>query len=674
MAGCFPHFSSLRRARPPNLRAMLPPIVTMRRSVLGFVALLGLGSGLDAAPWQPGTRVIVDKAGAGHRAVVLRAEDSRAFVAYEGADEVFDEWVESDRLRSARPLAPTKVEKEPEKPAASENNLEANLVPVPEPLPHALELPRVSRDAVVATAWLEQLPRKDPSDPVRFNSATLAVPQFNFGAKAGLATAHPPLRAALLRSGDRVRGFAAIEEGIVLYTRDATVGFKSAGKLDLASLDGFPPEHLSAADLNRDGETDLIVGAGPLLQVFFGSADGLFIPAQKPYRATQPIRGAAPGRFFPAGLGWGVAVIEGYNSFRLLQVGQSGISAAGAPFEVKFDRITRIAAGDFDGDEFADIAVTTENHGRCTGAWMFFNQRGETKPFLWPVGGRDDFARDIRVADLDRDGRDDLILTDSDVEHGERIRVVFGAAGRAGWEDPWDVVASEFGIGLGTASITVADFNRDGRLDIGIGGRNGLRVYLGADYRRFSRNPIWPRLAAGNDFPEQRVFLAGDFDNDGATDLLGYTPAFATGYNVVFNATPDRLDGVHVPDPLKKRTPLQTSTTVTKIDRPPSDIPEGAPQLHHLASRAEPYGQWRYLIVVEVAALAEGVVESLEATCKYEAADQPLQEVPAITRRDSDQQWSVEVTLPRCRTFDFKITAKDDKGRVSPPLHVTVNP
>ncbi|MBX3737195.1 MAG: VCBS repeat-containing protein [Candidatus Didemnitutus sp.] len=644
------------------------------RLLLAAVSALLAPSVVVAAEalWQAGARVIVDKAGAGHRAVVLRAEPSRAFVAYEGADEAFDEWVENDRIRSARPrVEPPKNEAEKNAPETAESAA----TPVPEPLPRALELPRPARDAVVATAWLEQMPRTAPDAPVRFNTATLPVPQFAFGPTAGIATAQPPVHAVLLYSGNRIRGFAAIENGIVLYGRDNVKGFKSTGTLDLSSLGGFTPEVLVAGDLNHDGETDLVVAAGPLLQVFFGSADGVFVPTLKPYRSTEPLRAAATGRFFTGALGWGVAVVEGYDRFRLLQVAQSGVTPMGDPYTVKFDRITRLAAGDFDGDGFADIAVTTEDKGRCTGAWMFFNQHGATKPFLWPVGGRDDFARDVVVADLDRDGRDDLILTDNDVERGERIRVVFGASGRAGWEDPWELVASEFGLGLGTASVVVADFNHDGRLDIGIGGRNGLRVYLGADYRRFSRNPVWPRLATGNDFPEQRVFLAGDFDGDGAADLLGYTPVFATGYNLVYNATPLRPDGVHVPAPLKERAVAQASTTVTKIEGPRSDLPEGAPVLRHLASRAEPYGQWRYRIVLEVAALADNaVIESLEAICRYDSPDAPTQEIAALVHRDTEQQWSIEVTLPRGRTYEFRINAKDDKGRAAAPLRVTVNP
>jgi hypothetical protein len=113
---------------------------------------------------------------------------------------------------------------------------------------------------------------------------------------------------------------------------------------------------------------------------------------------------------------------------------------------------------------------------------------------------------------------------------------------------------------------------------------------------------------------------------------------------------------------------------VTKVDGPRSDLPEGSPVLRHLASRAEPYGQWRYRIVVEVAALSDSVIESLEAVCRYDAVDQPAQEVQALVRRDSEQQWSIEVTLPRGRTYEFRINARDDKGRAAAPLRVVVNP
>lgn len=649
------------------------------RFCLGLWVAVGVTAAVSAQTWTSGTRVIVEKAGAGHRAIVLRSEPARTFVAYEGADESHDEWVEPHRIRSAQPVrqpedaGPAPADRAEGATPSAEGGDQAMVAP----LLHNAELPRAARTAPVAEVWLEPLARESAEAPLRYQTAALTVPRFDFGPVAGIPTSRGPVRAALLHTQGRVRGFAAIEDGVVLYARAERVAFERVGELDLASLDGFTPQALHAADLNQDGESDLVLVAGPLVQVFFGTSDGRFLPALQPYRAPAPIGGVTAGRFFTGALHTGLAVIEGYNSLRLLSVAQSGVTAAADPFEVKFDRVTRLAAGDFDGDGFADLAVATEHRGEAAGVWMYFNQRGASKPFLWPVAGRDNFARDLLVADLDRDGRDDLVLTDSDVERGSRVRVVFGSAGRAGWEDPWELLASEFGLGLGTASIVVGDFNRDGRPDVGIGGRNGLRVHLGADYRRFSRNPVWPQLAAGGEFPEQRAFLAGDFDGDGGIDLLGYTPVFATGYNIVFNATAAHPEAVHLPAPLRRRSTVRqaSATTATVEGAPVAEVPvDGPPQLRYLASRAEPYGQWRYRIVVEVAALHEGVIESLQATCKFEGADQPVQQLPAVARRTSDQQWSVEITLPRGRTYEFNIVARDDKGRESEPLRVTVSP
>ncbi len=638
-----------------------------------LLALLLAAGPLTGAEWPVGTRVIVEKAGSGHRAIVLRSESTRSYVAYEGADDVHDEWVEADRIRSARPApAPAPVaEQKTELRTAEVDNA---ALPTPDPLPHALELPRTNRQSLVAEVWLEQLARKNPDDAVRFAVGALPVPLFRFGEVAGIPTTKAPLRTALLESQGRVRGFAAIEDGVVIYRRDPQAGFARAGRIDLSSIEGSTPEMLVSADFDRDGEGDLAVAAGPVVQVFFGAVDGSFRPSAAPYRSPLGVRGLAAGRFFSGALSSGLAVLEGANRFSLVRVALSGLTVMEAPYEVAFERVTRLVSGDFDGDGFSDVAVATENHGRSTGAWMFFNQRGANKSFLWPVGGRDDFARDLHVADLDRDGRDDLVLTDADAEHGDRVRVVFGSAGRAGWESPWELISSEYGLGLGTASVAVADFNRDGRLDIGIGGRNGLRVYLGADYRRFSRNPVWPRLAVGSDFPEQRVFLTGDFDGDGAVDLLGYTPAFATGYNLVYNATTASTEGTHLPAPLQRRTPTQTSTTVAKVEGGKDEAAPGVPQLRLLASRTEPYGQFRYRIVVEVAALSENVIEAVEATVHYEAADQPQMETKASSRRVSDQQWQLEVFLPRGRRYDFHIRARDDKGVSAEELRVVVNP
>lgn len=663
----------------------LPPALRVFSIGLGIcwaaalVALLAPRAA-SAEDWKPevGLRVLVDKAGAGHRAIILKIEATRCFVAYEGTEEKFDEWVELPRIRNTqKPDADKPSTAAPAKAAATAAvplEIMQAATPVPDPLPRALDLPRQAPGAETAEVWLEQLPRAKDDEPVRFNTAVLAAPRFKLGAVAGFATEKAPLQAVLFSGlNGKVQGFAALEDGVTLYHADGHGSFVRAGSLDLSALGIFRPEYLQGGDLNGDDLTDLVAVGGPVVQVFFGTSDGRFEPSPAPYRAKQPLRNPATGRFFSGSLPWGIAIVEGENTFRLLSVARTGVTEVGLPYAVKFDRIVDLVAGDFDGDKFTDLAISTESTGRSTGAWMYFNQRGATKPFLWPIGGKDDFARNLLAVDLDHDGRCDLIMTDSDVERGERIRVVYGAAGRAGWEDPWELIGSEYGVGFGTASIIAGDFNGDGRTDIGLAGRNGLRVHLGADYRRFGRNPVWPRVGSG-DFPEQRAFLAADFDGDGKTDLLGYTPVFATGYNVVLNDSPVNPAGVLVPSPIKVRAPTQASSIVTTIDSLAAERPPGVPAVHHLASRVEPYGQHRYRIVIEVAVLADGVVKSVEALCKYAGYDTPLEEIKATSKRQGDQIWFLEVTLPRGRTFEFTVVAYDDKGQKSEPLRITVNP
>lgn len=644
----------------------------MFSGLLGLLFALALQA--DEVPLAPGARVIVEKAGAGHRAIVLKTSADRCYVAYEGEDESFDEWVEAAAVRPVKPPVAAPVEAStqaapvPEQPAESEPAAESLV------WSDSSALPRPADGDALAIAWLEPKPRSKPDEPLRFNEARLAQPVFVSPASSGIASARMPVAVVWLpATAGAAAGFAALEgNSVLIYRPDAAGKWAPADRLDTTVFDPHVLTQLCAGDLNNDGTLDLVVLGGPLAQVYFGTADGRHVPAAQPYRGRLPLRGAACGRFFAGANPRGLAVVEGENTFRLLGASPAGVAPVGDAFTVKFDRIVDLAAGDFDGDGFSDLAIATETRHRSTGAWMFFNQNNAGRSFLWPVGGRDDFARALHVADLDHDGRDDLILTDNDADRGERARVVFGSAGRSGWEDPWDLIGSELGVGLGTASVVTGDFNHDGRTDVGIAGRNGLRIYLGAEYRRFGRNPVWPVVRGGGALPEHRAFVAMDFNGDGAADLLGYTPAFATGYNLALNATPENQAGVFLPAPLRKRAPVQASGTETKVEAV-AEMPPGTPVVKFLASRAEPYGPYRYRIVVEVAALDDGVVQALDAVCKYDSGG-PLQEIVAQTTRQSEQQWAVEVVLPRGRTYEFTLTARDDKGQASPPLRVVVSP
>jgi hypothetical protein len=632
--------------------------------------------------WAPGGRVLVDKAGVGKRAIVLKAEPGRCLVAYEGTDQQFDEWVEVSWLRPVKPRMVEPAESaEPGNKPTPPATVSAGAPPEPpEPVAEVMAitgtqaLPRPAADAVIVPVWLEARPRSQPGEALQFNVAQLARPMFALPAGAGIPSRRPPTRVVALRGPKgRTLGFAAVEgETVVVYRPEAAGQLVPVSRLDLKDFGAHALTGLAAGDLNNDGSPDLVVIGGPVLQVFFTTADGRQVASAQAYRGKRPLRAPVTGQFFTGVNPRGIAVVEGDNEFRLLAASPGGVTAVNEPYAVKFDRVVDLRAGDFDGDGFTDLAVATETKGRSTGAWMYFNQNSASQAFIWPVGGKDDFARALAVADLDRDGRDDLIMTDNDADRGEQVRVVFGSAGRSGWEDPWEVIGRELGVGLGTGAVVTGDFNRDGREDIGVAGRNGLRIYPGADYRRFGRNPVWPALPGGAGLPDQQAFVAGDFNGDGAADVLGYTPQFATGYNLLVNATTENPAGVFVPPPLKRKAPVQASSTVTKVERV-RETPPGTPELRFLASRAEPYGPYRYRIVVEVAASDDGVVQAVEGICKY-ANEGPLQEIAANSQRLSDDQWSLEVVLPRGRNYEFTITARDDQGGKSLPLRVAVSP
>lgn len=651
---------------------MFSPGPTIRRGLTAALLPLLLVPGI-AADWALGTRVLVDKAGSGHRAIVLRVEPGRLFVAYEAADERFDEWVDNTRVRPIRPPPATHlIEDKPVGPA--DDAIGPPRPPEPEPLPETLTLPNQDLEGLTASVWLEQTPRTELNEALTFSTAVLPAPRFRPGPIVGLATAVAPMAAVVLedKSGLR-RGFAGVEDGIVVYRGDGEGGFGRADRLDTAVFGDFPIEFLAGTDVNTDGRTDLIAVGGPVAQIYTQLPDGTFAGSPQPYRSGRPLRGLAVGRFFSGALALGAAVIEGENTFRVLSVNASGLTATSQSYEVKFDRIVALAAGDFDGDGLADVAVTTESGGRPTGAWMYFNQHGMQTPFLWPIGGRDNFARRVYTADLDRDGKDDLVLTDGDALGGARVRVVYGA-GRAGWEDPWDLISGEYGIGFGTAAVVFGDFNRDGRTDIGITGRNGLRFHLGGDYRRLGRNPVWPRTAAGG-FPDHRAFIGADFNNDGALDLLGFTPVFATGYNAELNMTADLPPNVaHVPAPLQRRLPSQASTTVTTVLVPMTEDPNGVPVMRHVASRAEPYGPYRFRMVVEIAVRSRRTIAAVDAICKYNGETGLLLQAPARAIRLNEDVWHIEVVLPRGRRYEFEITARDDRGTTTDPMRVIVNP
>jgi hypothetical protein len=293
---------------------------------------------------------------------------------------------------------------------------------------------------------------------------------------------------------------------------------------------------LACGDFNGDGYADLVVGV-PGERIGFESADAGMID------------------ILP---GWSGGLASD-NAYALDQ----DSSSVGGEAEAYDFFAWSLAAGNFDGDAYDDLAVGVIGEDDVGAVQIFFGSasglNGARDLFLYDedLGGtreaNDYFGEVLAAGDFNGDGYDDLAIgapreeggtTGGDVESGE-VKVAYGAPGGFDFllsrRFTQDVMSggetTQAGDNFG-AALAVGDFNRDGRDDLAIGapgegiatadGQDGhvtvmLGKPLGLD--RLAARGI---IAGSNGVPgnvneHHKNFgwslAAGDFDGDGHDDL-----------------------------------------------------------------------------------------------------------------------------------------------------------
>jgi hypothetical protein len=174
--------------------------------------------------------------------------------------------------------------------------------------------------------------------------------------------------------------------------------------------------------------------------------------------------------------------------------------------------------GDIDGDGNLDIV--------CSTGW-YENVDGKGREWKWHGnidgghGGRFKDATRVWVVDLDKDGHNDVVMTDCDTEIGpRRVHWFRNTDGKGGqWEH--HVIATGKGD---LHTLAVGDFNNDGRLDVfsgegplggsGPGGKRRWFIWENLD----GRGTSWKEhmILEG---PECHEGVAGDVDGDGDLDI-----------------------------------------------------------------------------------------------------------------------------------------------------------
>ena len=230
---------------------------------------------------------------------------------------------------------------------------------------------------------------------------------------------------------------------------------------------GNTPVAIAVGDFNGDGKPDLAVGSG--------------------------------------GIGHTVSILPGN--------GAGGFGAAATTLPV-IGGAAAIAAGDFNGDGKLDLAYLDYNSGINYVTVVPGNGTGGFGPATnYPVGTVHPNPISLALGDFNRDGKVDLVVV---TDFPGKVLIFLGNG------------AGSFSAGTNLslagrlASVAVGDFNRDGKLDLAVSSVAGVNqdtvtILLGNGSGGFAVAGTFGSTNAGLNGPHS--ITVGDFNNDGKLDL-----------------------------------------------------------------------------------------------------------------------------------------------------------
>jgi FG-GAP-like repeat/FG-GAP repeat len=196
---------------------------------------------------------------------------------------------------------------------------------------------------------------------------------------------------------------------------------------------------------------------------------------------------------------------------------------------------TDVKVADIDGDGRADvltIAMRSEN-GQEQGYLTLYRQTVPgtfAEPLATVVGA---YPWRMAVADINGDGAPDLVITDPGAD--VTWLLLQDPTDRGRFLPPQALIS-----GLNSYSVVIADLNNDGVLDVAVPGSTNTSRAITVRYQNpAQRGSFGPPMIVGLPAAPSQL-AAGDVDGDGLTDLLAYA------YTGGGNATSDPIAGLVV--------------------------------------------------------------------------------------------------------------------------------
>lgn len=275
-------------------------------------------------------------------------------------------------------------------------------------------------------------------------------------------------------------------------------------------------QRVAAADLNGDGKLDL---AGTLslenaISVRLGNGDGTFQAEVDYPTATGP--GNLVVRDFNGDGKLDIAVVCSGVVSLLLGNGDGTFQAhIDSPVDSGLTTFG-IDAGDFNGDGRLDLVVGYQDPSSNSVSVLLGNGDGT---FQAPVDyGTGNEPGAVAVADLNHDGKLDIVAANFGVFAGNTVSVLLGNG------DGTFQPQVQYNTSQGALSVIVADFNGDGIPDLAVdcscgnGGRCGypgeISILIGHGDGTFASHVDY----AASTFPY--TVDSGDFNGDGILDLM----------------------------------------------------------------------------------------------------------------------------------------------------------